>query len=254
MVHDGRNRDARRTVASTDPAALELVAAHGWMSATELAVGAGRRPKHRLAAGAVARGGRLAAPRSGQRSLPAGHAPVRAGDPRPRHHRRARRSPPGHDRAGGLDRRERRPRDPRRRQRRLHRQDRRHRRGPRLHAKRPAGAAPRDRGGQGLPRRDAGRGARDLPRRPAASAYTPPTLTDPTRSRPSSTRPGDAAGRSTVASSLSRRARWRCPCSTRPGAASRPSGSTSRCRGSTTTPRPRRRARAGDGPRRPTLA
>ena len=57
--------------------------------------------------------------------LPPGDPAVRARDAGPRHHRRPRRGPAGHDRTGRLDRRERRPRDPRRRQRRLHRQDRR---------------------------------------------------------------------------------------------------------------------------------
>ena len=231
-----RRCDGARTGVDRIRSALELVAAEGWMSATELAVAMGvdRSTGWRLAT--LARAGRLAPPGPGQRPIPPRDAAVRAGHPRPRHHRRPRRGPTRHDRARGLDRRERRPGDPRRRQRGLHRQDRRHRGGPRVHPERPAGLAARDRRRQGLPRRIC------RPRSCARyldgplDAYTPATITDPGRARPGRRRDAPSgAGRSTAASSTSRRAPSPCPCSTRWAGASRRWGSTSRSRGSTTT-------------------
>ena len=187
----------------------------------------------------LARARRLAAPRSRQRPIPPGDAAVRAGHPRPRHHRRPRRGPARHDRARGVDRRERRPGDPRRRQRGLHRQDRRHRGGPRVHPQRPAGLAARDRRRQGLPRPSARRGAR-APTWTGHSTPTPPRRSPIRTSSPgSSTRRAGGAGRSTAASSSSRRAPSPCPCSTRWAGASRRWASTSRSRGSTTTTRRR---------------
>ena len=100
-----------------------------------------------------------------------GLPPVRARDPRPRHHRCPRRSPSSHDRARRLDRRKRRLRDPRWGQRRLHRQDRWHPGGPGFHPGRPARPTARDRGRQGVPCRHGTGGARRLPRRSTARLH-----------------------------------------------------------------------------------